>query len=161
MAVDFEVFFEHEYERLVRALTFAAGSRSTAEDWTQHAFAVAYRKWSTVAEVERPAAWVYVVAIRAGRRELRRERNVVRDLTSRARNEFDEVDQSMVIDQALQHLSPRQRTVVVMTYFGGLSTAEVASGLRIAPGTVKATLHQARQALRQAIGVSEEDEAWR
>jgi DNA-directed RNA polymerase specialized sigma24 family protein len=38
-----------------------------------------------------------------------------------------------------------------MTYFGGLSTAEIANGLGIAQGTVKATLHQARQGLAHLL----------
>jgi RNA polymerase sigma-70 factor (ECF subfamily) len=148
MKLDFELFFDEEYERMVRALTFAAGSRAAAEDWAQDAFATAFRKWSTVAATDRPRAWVYVVALRAGRRRRRREGRLEPERELSVTDGTDVVASAVDLRAALATLSVRQRTVVVLTYFAGLSTAEIADGLGVASGTVKATLHQARQLLR-------------
>jgi RNA polymerase sigma factor (sigma-70 family) len=52
---------------------------------------------------------------------------------------------------ALATLPTRQREVVALRYFGGLSTAETAVELSIAEGTVKAHLHRGLAALREQL----------
>ncbi len=52
---------------------------------------------------------------------------------------------------ALATLPQRQREVVALRYFGGLSTAETARELSIAEGTVKAHLHRGLAALREHL----------
>ncbi len=51
------------------------------------------------------------------------------------------------VSEALDHLTPRQRDVVVLRMLEGRSTRECAQSLGIAEGTVKATLHHALHAL--------------
>lgn len=53
---------------------------------------------------------------------------------------------------ALAALSPRERASVVLTYYQGFGTAEVAEQLNLAPGTVKRYLSNARQKLEQRLG---------
>jgi RNA polymerase sigma-70 factor, ECF subfamily len=52
---------------------------------------------------------------------------------------------------ALASLSPELRAALVATVLDGLTTAEAASLLGIAEGTVKSRCHRARQALRAAL----------
>jgi RNA polymerase sigma factor (sigma-70 family) len=56
------------------------------------------------------------------------------------------------LERALDDLSRRQRQAVDLHYFVGLDIATVASVMGCAPGTVKATLHQARARLRVLLG---------
>lgn len=143
---------------MVRALAVAAGGHAEAEEWAQDAFAAAYRRWKTVAVADRPAAWVYVVALRSGRRRLRRDEQRPAPSQVLAGDFAERVATTVDVRTALDSLTTRQKTVIVMTYFGGLATAEIASGLGIAQGTVKATLHQARGRLVSLLtteGVSE------
>ena len=53
--------------------------------------------------------------------------------------------------QALQQLSPPERAAVVMRYYLDMSEQEMSEQLRVAPGTVKWRLHQARQRLRELL----------
>jgi RNA polymerase sigma-70 factor (ECF subfamily) len=147
----FDELFAREYDAVVRALTVAAGDRNRAEEWAQDAFATAFRRWRAVSETERPVTWIYVVALRKGRRDLRRDASRPQPQTPAGRDVAHDVATAADIRSAIATLPPRQRTVVVMTYFGGLSTAEIANGLGIAQGTVKATLHQARQGLAHLL----------
>ena len=55
------------------------------------------------------------------------------------------------VRSALLTLTDRQRDVVVLRLLEGRSTRETALELRIAEGTVKATLHQALAALRKGL----------
>ena len=49
-------------------------------------------------------------------------------------------------------LSRRQRQAVDLHYFVGLDVTTTAEVMGCAPGTVKATLHQARGRLRELLG---------
>ena len=56
------------------------------------------------------------------------------------------------LERAVDGLSRRQRQAVDLHYFVGLDVATVAEVMDCAPGTVKATLHQARARLRELLG---------
>jgi len=95
--------------------------------------------------------------------------NVVREMRRKRRPETGEVpdvapdnavspddvairsEQQRVLRAALGELSDRQREVVVCRYFEEKSTEETAEIMNCAPGTVKATLHQALRALKNKV----------
>ena len=54
--------------------------------------------------------------------------------------------------RALDALPDRQREVVGLRAFEGLTTSEVAARLETSPGNVRVMLHRARQQLRAATG---------
>jgi RNA polymerase sigma factor (sigma-70 family) len=62
--------------------------------------------------------------------------------------EFDERDAMWA---ALAELAPRQRAVLVLRYYEGLSEAEIADTLGCAPGTVKSQAAKALARLRQHL----------
>jgi RNA polymerase sigma-70 factor (sigma-E family) len=146
----FDGFFDQEYAPVVRSLTLVFGDRHRAEDAAQSAFERAYRKWRSVSTMDRPGTWVYVVALRDARRQLRREsRDNEVTLAAPDRGAFEEpATTALDMRAALAQLPLRQRAAVVLRYLGGLSIAEVASAMGCAEGTVKATLHAALVRLR-------------
>jgi RNA polymerase sigma-70 factor (ECF subfamily) len=56
-----------------------------------------------------------------------------------------------MVEAAIARLSRRRREVVALYYFVDLPVEEVAAVLGLAPGTVKATLAQARDQIRQLL----------
>jgi RNA polymerase sigma factor (sigma-70 family) len=76
------------------------------------------------------------------RRRRWRETSLER-LPERASEDAD-IDQRVVLANALDQLAPRQRAVIVLRYFDDLTEAETAGLLGISVGTVKS---QARDAL--------------
>jgi len=151
--VDFDAFFAEAYPSVVRALGFALGDQGAAEDAAQEAFAKAYRRWSSVSQAERPAAWVYVVAVRDARRRLSRLERLSRRVAAQPGRE-DEAGPDVAGDAdmvaAVAALPPRQRLAVVLRYWADLDEAAMAEAMGCARGTVKATLSAALTKLRVA-----------
>ena len=144
----FEAFFGEHYESVFRGLSMAFRDPLLAEDAAQEAFTRAYTRWERVSGMERPAGWVYVVAVRVARR---RRRDLLADPSSRpvpADNELaSEVVDRVTLQAAIERLPTRQRIALVLRYYGGLPLAEIATAMGCALGTVKSTLFAAHTRL--------------
>jgi RNA polymerase sigma-70 factor (ECF subfamily) len=148
---EFAAFYREHYGAVVRTVALALGDRARAEEATQEAFTRAFRRWRSVREMERPRAWVTVVAIRAERRALARAPRTQHLDDASARPAVDQssaVVTRVDLGQAVDRLTARQRAVVVLRYLADLPVADVARALGCAEGTVKATLHQSLAKLR-------------
>jgi RNA polymerase sigma factor (sigma-70 family) len=62
-----------------------------------------------------------------------------------------DVDEQLVLRQALARLAPRQRAVVVLRYFDDLTEAQTAGVLGISLGTVKSQSRDALARLRVLV----------
>jgi RNA polymerase sigma-70 factor (ECF subfamily) len=150
---DYEAFFAANHQDVVRALTLALADRARAEDAAQDAFAKAYRQWKRVAMMDRPVAWVYVVALNGARKELRRDQAApVPELRGSVADHAGPAAVKVSVRDALDVLAPRQRVAIVLRYLGDLQVSEVAKAMGCAEGTAKATLHTALAKLRTHLG---------
>ena len=82
-------------------------------------------------------------------RRTRRE-NLVAELPDSAVVQFDRLDNEPLW-QALRGLPPRQRAVIVLRYYEGLSEAEIAETLGVTKGTVKSQASKALVTLRSSL----------
>ena len=137
----FAAFFDENYESVCRGLTVALGDARRAEDATQEAFTRAYVRWRRVSQMERPAGWVYVTAVRYATRR-RRARRVELE-TAVVDDVADLVVRRAVLEAALGLLTERQRLAVVLRYGLDLPLTQVAAAMGCALGTTKSTLHTA------------------
>ncbi len=155
----FDDFFADNYDQVVRSLTLAVGDRARAEDAAQEAFAKAYRRWPSVAQMERPVGWVLVVAMNQMKRWIKRaDREFDQSVTGDADDPAESVASSVSIRDALDALPPRQRAAVVLRYLCDLPNADVAKALGCATGTIKSTLHTALNQLRVELEDDEDEE---
>jgi RNA polymerase sigma-70 factor (sigma-E family) len=146
----FEEFFEVHYGPVLRLMRGVARDGDEAEDVTQEAFVRACQRWRTVGRMDRPVAWVYVVALNEQRRRwrlLRRDRSVPGDEADVPDHGPGVLTAGWLAD-ALGTLTPRQRAAVLLRHSADLPIADIAQALGCAEGTVKATLHQALRRLR-------------
>jgi RNA polymerase sigma-70 factor (ECF subfamily) len=151
MAAHWRELYDREYPRLLRALAAMGGDAEAAEDAAQEAFVRAHRHG--LERLDRPGAWLLVVATRELFRHRRRAR-VERDRWAEGPQREPSAPYDAAIDRAdllnaLRELPERQRTVVVARYYYGLSYDEIARLFSIKSGTVGATLHQAIERLRR------------
>lgn len=121
-----------------------------ADDVVQEALTRAWHRRSTYdAGRGEPLPWLLaIVGDRARRmRRGRRPQLDLRDADRPVEAELPDVD----LERAVRSLAPRQREVVDLYYFVDLDVTTIAAVLGCAPGTVRATLHQARAVLRRAL----------
>jgi RNA polymerase sigma factor (sigma-70 family) len=153
---DFDEFFFEHYARVVGSLRLACGESSEAEDAAQEAFAKAMQRWRSVSAMDRPATWVYVVAVRELRRGLRRRHVLTARDEGRAEAAMPDhagaVATAAVVERALKALPARQRLAVVLRFHGDLTVGEIGRAMRCSDGTVKSTLHAALGRLRVVLG---------
>ena len=151
---EFDGFFFEHYTRVVRSLRLAGGELGEAEDATQEAFSKAMQRWGAVSVMDRPATWVYVVAVRELRRRSRRLERFAAENASveAAPDPADAIVASEVVERALRQLPPRQRLAVVLRFHADLTVPEVSRAMRCSEGTVKSTLHTALERLRIDLG---------
>jgi RNA polymerase sigma-70 factor (ECF subfamily) len=141
--------FEILYGRYVRPVFGLAlrrlGDRGHAEDAVQEAFAAIWRSASTY-RPERGAAggWLYTVARNAIVDRLRRNGPAVdAELPELASAEpgpaqrAEDSDVAWRVHRALEELQPREREVIELAYWSGMSQSEVAQYLHLPLGTVK------------------------
>jgi RNA polymerase sigma-70 factor (ECF subfamily) len=141
--------FEVLYGRYVRPVFSLAlrrlGDRGHAEDAVQEAFAAIWRSASTY-RPERGAAggWLYTVARNAIVDRLRRNGpaadSELPELASAEAGPDQQAEDSFVswrVHRALEALPPREREVIELAYWSGMSQSEVADYLGLPLGTVK------------------------
>src|SRR6478609_1067633 len=156
----FDEFFTAHYDDLARTLTVALADRAAAEEAAQEALTRALRRWRHVRALDRPAAWLYVVAMNHVRDRWRRERREPQwgtELDTTTVDPSGGVATAVSVRDAITTLPERQREAVVLRYLADLPLADVAEAMGCAVGTVKATLHQALRSLR--VELEEDDDA--
>jgi RNA polymerase sigma factor (sigma-70 family) len=132
-----------------------------ARDGVQDGFIRAWRTLPALRDPDRFDAWLRRLVVHACIDIMRRRRHraIEVDLTpidGPIGPDFASavVDRD-VVDEALRHLDPEWRVIVVMHYFLGMPLPEVASTLGIPVGTVKSRLHRSLVTMRIAVGADD------
>ena len=157
--------FEVLYRRYIRSVFGLAlqrlRDRERAEDAAQETFAAVWRSAGSYKPERGPAApWLYAIARNAVVDRLRARDDMPvepPDMTSDEPGPADRAESSYVswrVHRALETLPVREREVVELAYWSGLSQSEVASFLDIPLGTVKT---RTRSALAHLADVLEGD----
>lgn len=151
---EFATFYAESGDDCLRAVCASIPNADSAEDLVAEAFARAYQHWSAVRVHPAPTAWVLRTALNLHRDEWRR-RSRPRRALSIVQHEPDteRLDPSLV--DALDHLSDRQREVLVLRVLLGLSTRQTADEIGIEPSTVPVHLRRALAGLRTSPTIQE------
>lgn len=149
---------EHDFDRLFREegagvwrtiYAFTGGRRDVAEEAVAEAFA---RAIAHAPSIRDPLRWIYRVAFRVAREELKRERARVPEVEGvQAPPELN----GLML--ALRELSPNQRAALVLRHVVDLDVAEVATRMGISTPTVRVHLFRGRNRLRVLLGTEEVD----
>ena len=143
--------------RMIRLAILLVDDPLTAEDVVQEAFAGLHRHWSGLRDEAAAVAYLRTAVVNGSRSVLRRRRTA-RDyvpphqVNARSAESLAmlSAEHQAVVD-ALATLPPRQREVLVLRYYGGLSESEIADATGISRGTVKSTASRAMDTVARAM----------
>lgn len=164
--VGFDDLYRTEWPALVALGWSLTGSWAQAEELAQDAFADAYRRWSDVAGLDRPGAWVRRAVVNRSA-SLWRHRGVEAKGLARwsvrsgvdadtptadrtGEQAADQVDDPLFW-AAVRGLPERQAACVTLHYLEDRSVAEIAEILDCAAATVKVHLHRGRRTLAERL----------
>ena len=144
------------------------GNEADAEDVVQEAFLRGYRKLEGFESRANFSTWIYRIAVHCALDKIKRRKG---DETSRVAEATDpEQDQVQVADEAagqerlllsgeirsvqmeaLNSLSPTERTAFVMRHMEDATTAEIGAALGIDPNAAKQAVFRAVQKMRRRL----------
>jgi len=143
--------------RFVRLAVLLVDDPATAEDVVQEAFTGLHRHWSRLRD-ENAALGYLRTAVVNGSRSVLRRRRTAREYTpphtadARSAESLAMLSaEHQAVVSALGKLPRRQREVLVLRYYGGLSEAEIAEATGISRGTVKSTASRGLEAIGKLV----------
>ena len=148
---------------LLAYLTFRLDDRALAEEVLQDVMLAAWRAAHAFRAESRVLTWL--LAIARNRATNACQRRPAPNLALGSQNQSIDADIEGVVElagqydelrSALRRLPEDQRETLVLVFTGGLTGAEAAKVLGVAPGTVKSRLSRARAALRALLRTKED-----
>jgi len=143
---------------LIRLALVLVGDRESAQDVVQDAFVGLYRAWPRLRDPAKAPGYLRAAVIN-GARSVQRARNRSRLLRLHYDPPVWSAEAAVMVREerravlaAVARLSRRQREVLALRYYAGLSHAEIAETLSITTGTVASTLSHAMAALARELG---------
>jgi RNA polymerase sigma-70 factor, ECF subfamily len=125
--------------------------RGLAEDAAQEACATMASSLATLKNAGAFRGWSYkIVANHAISLARRRPRSQSLDALAEREMHFDQSD-ALDLYNALAALPVEQRTAVILHYYGGLTSGEIAASIGLPSSTIRFYLMLARRALRKAL----------
>jgi RNA polymerase sigma-70 factor (ECF subfamily) len=142
---EMEGLYREHAGHLWRSLVAFTGDPEVASDAMAEAFAQALGCGD---ELREPLRWVWRVAFRVAGGELKDRGRRLRAIPPQV-SEMDEPAAELVA--ALGGLSPNQRAVLVLHYYAGYATKEIAAIIGSSRATVRVHLSQGRKRLRRTL----------
>jgi RNA polymerase sigma-70 factor (ECF subfamily) len=152
----------------VQAAVLITQDRAAAEDIVQNAFLRSYQRIEQFDTARPYRPWLLRMVVNDALKAVARQKRLIsldtqadvpyhklaERLDTTTTEPEDVVQRNELRDEikeAIDKLSPRQRAVIIMRYYLGLSEREISNELNCAPGTVKWHLNIARERLQTLL----------
>jgi RNA polymerase sigma-70 factor, ECF subfamily len=132
-----------------RVATAVSGDRELGYEAVQEGFALAVRRRADFRGEGSLEAWLWRIVLNAARSQRRRPDQALPAEPAATNGHVDAAAEHLRAAIAL--LPERQRLVLFLHYYADLDYVAIAEAVGIASGTVGATLHSARRALRRLL----------
>ena len=150
----FDAFVAARGAALMRTASLLTGNRAAAEDALQEALTRVAMRWPKVIRGGAPEPYVrrvlYTVVVDEWRRRRRLDVQPVDPNDGAASVDIaHSVSDTLVLNQALARITPRQRVVLVLRYYDDLTEVQTAEMLGCSASTVKSQTKHALKRLRE------------
>ena len=163
----FDQLVQKYREHIFSVVYNMTGNREDASDLTQETFIKAFQAIGRFKGKSAFFTWIYRIAVNNTMTFLKKNRRrrfvnyenineevatseIIERLTAKNRTEKGALVQELQekLNESLQKLSPKHRTVVILHEIEGLEHAEIAEITKTSVGTVRSRLHYAKQQLQ-------------
>ena len=144
---EFTAFYRVEHDGQVRRAFLLLGDNDAANDIVHDAMTNLFRRWHTV---EQPGAYLNR-AVLNGCRDNGRRRNTSVRLMQRIRPRDGDEAPSEPLADVLAKLPFNHRATIVLRYYSGFTTEEIARALDCAPGSVGPWIERGLAAMRKVL----------
>ena len=155
----FDAFVRYRTAGLLKlAVSLTAGDRHQGEDLVQDVLIKAHRRWSTIENLDDPLPYLRRMVVNEYLSWRRKWARVI-PIASIVDRPADSVDHPtsyadrQVLDLELRRLAKRQRAVLVLRYYAGLSDDDIAGVLDCSVSTVRSYISRALATLRTRSAV--------
>jgi RNA polymerase sigma-70 factor (sigma-E family) len=149
---------QEQWASLIRLAALLLGDVASAEDAVQDACEATWRVQPRLRDRDHLVAYLRTAVVNRSRSAGRRRTTAARHLSLVRPDHAPAADVPVLAAEsgaevlaALAQLAPRQREVLVLRYWTGLSERDIAETLGIAPGTVKRTAAEALSRLNRLL----------
>jgi RNA polymerase sigma-70 factor (ECF subfamily) len=147
---------ERHHGSMAKVAYAVCGDPEGARDATQNAWAIAWRRLSSLRDQSQVRAWLVAIAANEARQAIRkRGRAVVVDIseTLDAAPGADPADRIAAVDlgRALAGLKPDDRALLALRFVAGLDSTEIAAQLHLSPSGVRSRLARLIERLRTEL----------
>lgn len=150
-------------DKAVRTAYLITGNRTSAEDVAQEAFVKCYVEIGKLQNPECFRTWFYRLLVRTAWRYSKTEKmNIpVPDVFEESKStgeksieqQYLDAELSNILNEQIRKLDQKKRTAVLLYYYSGLSTREIAQVMGCLEGTVKSRLYFARKSLQKNLEI--------
>ena len=153
---DVEAMYKNHLASFRRVAAAVSGDRDSACDIVQEAFVRAVRELHTFRGGGSLHGWLWRIVVNTARNHRRDTRPTVELSPGLAvTTNGHEPGEAERVRAAIGLLPERQRLVLFLRFYADLDYGAIAQAAEISPGTVGATLSQARAALHQLLSMQE------
>jgi RNA polymerase sigma-70 factor, ECF subfamily len=150
----FDLLFGEHGADLVAYCGWRTASPSDAQDAVAEVFLVAWRRLDDLPDGDAARVWLYATARRvianqrrSSRRRVALQERLALEAASASNPNLPRAEDSTV-QEALRRLGPRDREVLLLAEWEGLSPAEIGAVVGCLPVTARGRLHRARRRFR-------------
>jgi RNA polymerase sigma-70 factor (ECF subfamily) len=163
--------FVDRYKKKIYYIAYdITGDHDDAEDVSQEVFIKVFRSLKTFRRNAKISSWLYQISVNASidllRKKASKPETSMDDIeradiqenlpgsSTRAQNPERSAEDLIIqkhISEALQKVTPKERSVFVMRHYNELKIREIAEILGVSPGTVKALFYRAIRKLRKEL----------
>jgi RNA polymerase sigma-70 factor (ECF subfamily) len=157
----FEQLVDGQYSRVIHLAFSILGDQADAEEATQDVFLAVLKEFDSYRAESAFTTWLYAITVNVCRNCLKRRRSrerlmkmlqTIRPFTNESGRPIEDAtatgETKMIVRQTVDKLGEKHRIPLILFYYHGFSTAEIADILGIYEGTVHSRLSTARDRLR-------------
>jgi RNA polymerase sigma factor (sigma-70 family) len=156
----FSILIERYHAMVLHLAYRTIGEHDLAHDLTQETFLHAFLSLSQLRDPQRFRSWLYGITLNVCRDFLRSQHANVLSFESLAGGVHiaddmpspetiaEQLELRQTVQRALQSLTASNRATVMLFYYEGFNTREIANMLEISVSAVKVRLHKSRQQLK-------------